>query len=1086
MTTLQALADARDEILKAELAALLHNLGKLDVNFLAEAVDGSTSHHIQQHNSEITNYIFKRFAKPDLGIFSSEMTEIVSISWKNKQEFRQALSNINIWTEEEQNNIQLLISDYKNQKENLPLLAKKIDSLWEFSRFFCSNGPLYFCHVEERQKNQQPLQQINAEIEDLQKSLKQPGTDKRELGNQLQNKKQKKSEVNHAVQEDRKKIRTTEEQNQLNLEIQLRGITLNLGGEIWSLADLLTLFWDDFFYKPDGNDYKRQSTLTRWLKSEHATRIPALLVLSHGEVSGTEKDNAGVPGSWENLILTTAFGFEQRKPTLWDMAENRWKIVDTALKIADHISKERFDFLDIAEKYLKDALSDTQWPWNEITLWNYASSIAALFKSSAASIVLCQSIPSVSDTRWRLLHVSFDGLAFWSHAHHITDMLARRETLQKGLDAVRELLEVQYPLGNEIYRDEHGSVFVVADFDNLLNLTDNRGESLKILLLEAFDGEGIKGELQPEIEVSKAYRGKEMKLAQILERRGLTRLLDVEQITPSWSEEFRPKQSPICTVCGIRPVGYPGEDADNTQDFAAWATQEKAMNQNICRVCLQRRGRRAKRWSNQEDTSFEQTVWIDEVADINAGVALIVSRFVLDDWLNGKLIATLQKSDSFARIQRCWETTRTFWKEIEQNILPKESGTQKQMRLMIQPTNAAHLQKSLANYHTYELDTKGIRIGVCWDADRGLFLSTANLRYVAKLLGIERKIWQDDEKLLAMLKDEVITGNLHIYERGGYGARERKISPVAENCQVIEESVFKPFIPLATEPAMFMALVPTNRAKDVARAIKAKYDKEMARVHDRLPIHLGIIFALRRTTVQTMLDAGRKMLTMPGQWEPWKVYPSPSSQRHIRFEQGSRSFFWEYPAYMGDGSTTDIWYSHLLTTDPSTDEINVVPVDQLQSGQTVYIRPSRFDFEFLDTTDRRFDIAYDQHGRRPARATRSYLLDDLDRLDVIWRVMKLLKPAQRHQVIQTIEATRELWYGNDRGGLSQQDEVFRQFVSDTLAGASWPEGRQWKQLSQKEQQLLMQAGVRGELADLLELHHAILKEEEEQPVNDLV
>jgi hypothetical protein len=260
----------------------------------------------------------------------------------------------------------------------------------------------------------------------------------------------------------------------------------------------------------------------------------------------------------------------------------------------------------------------------------------------------------------------------------------------------------------------------------------------------------------------------------------------------------------------------------------------------------------------------------------------------------------------------------------------------------------------------------------------------------------------------------------------------------------------------------------------------------MARVHDRLPIHLGIIFASRRTTVQTMLDAGRKMLTMPGQWEPWKVYPSPSSQRHIRFEQGSRSFFWEYPAYMGDGSTTDIWYSHLLTTDPSTDEINVVRVDQLQSGQTVYIRPSRFDFEFLDTTDRRFDIAYDQHGRRPARATRPYLLDDLDRFDVIWRVMKQLKPAQRYQVIQMIETTRELWYGNDRGGISQQDEVFRQFVSDTLAGASWPEGRQWKQLKHEEQQVLMQAGVRGELADLLELHHAILKEEEEQPANEHV
>lgn len=958
MTTLQALADARDEILKAELAALLHNLGKLSSAFIGQMTSFPSGY----------------------ADFSYQYITGILADW------------------------------YNAQSGSLP--RQDLDRVRDAANKAASPVTYDFLN--------QAIQSVN---------------------------------IRQWFQK---------------LQIQL---PYPLDDREYAFGDLIEFHRS--WHKAGGSP-NRISIIHGF-----TPLLTNIIHLAHDAASGGEKQNAQnlQQQRGEKLTKASAFGYESQVDLTNLETQRHTLLENTLFSLPNH--------QQVIENALKTALGDTQRPINDVTLWDLSFSTATFLKSSTAAAILT-STGYLPNDLWRLLHVSFDGLAFWSHAHHITDMLARRETLQKGLDAVRELLEVQYPLGNEIYRDEHGSVFVVADFDNLLNLTDNRGKSLKILLLEAFDGEDIKGELQPEIEVSKAYRGKEMKLAQTLERRGLTRLLDVEQITPSWSEEFRPKQAPICTVCGIRPVGYPGEDTNNTQDFAAWATQEKAMNQNICRVCLQRRGRRAKRWSNQEDTSFEQTVWIDEVADINAGVALIVGQFVLDDWLNGTLIATLQKSDSFARIQRCWETTRTFWKEIEQNIFPKDSGTQKQMRLMIRPTNAAHLQKSLANYHTYELATKGIRIGVCWDADSGLFLSTANLRYVAKLLGIERKIWQDDEKLLAMLKDEVITGNLHIYERGGYGARERKISPVAENCQVIEESVFKPFIPLATEPAMFMALVPTNRAKDVARAIKAKYDKEMARVRDRLPIHLGIIFASRRTTVQTMLDAGRKMLTMPGQWEPWKVYPSPSSQRHIRFEQGSRSFFWEYPAYMGDGSTTDIWYSHLLTTDPSTDEINVVPVDQLQSGQTVYIRPSRFDFEFLDTTDRRFDIAYDQHGRRPARATRPYLLDDLDRFDVIWRVMKQLKPAQRYQVIQMIETTRELWYGNDRGGISQQDEVFRQFVSDTLAGASWPEGRQWKQLKHEEQQVLMQAGVRGELADLLELHHAILKEEEEQPANEHV
>lgn len=92
---------------------------------------------------------------------------------------------------------------------------------------------------------------------------------------------------------------------------------------------------------------------------------------------------------------------------------------------------------------------------------------------------------------------------------------------------------------------------------------------------------------------------------------------------------------------------------------------------------------------------------------------------------------------------------------------------------------------------------------------------------------------------------------------------------------------------------------------------------------------------------------------------------------------------------------------------------------------------------------------------------------------MLWDCLKQLQPTQRHQIVSTIEATREVWYGIDSNDKSLSDPVFRQFVADTLAGAEW-RGDVWQRPEARD--ALIRAGVRGELADLLELRMEILKE----------
>jgi hypothetical protein len=310
-----------------------------------------------------------------------------------------------------------------------------------------------------------------------------------------------------------------------------------------------------------------------------------------------------------------------------------------------------------------------------------------------------------------------------------------------------------------------------------------------------------------------------------------------------------------------------------------------------------------------------------------------------------------------------------------------------------------------------------------------------------------------------------------------------------------------------------MALVPAEKSLEVIKAIKTKYEREMGKVRNRLPLHLGVVYFQRRTPLRSALDAGRQMLSYkaPDDQQLWQVSKSQCPLPPEAHAQGNDikqfektieltltrehyTITWSVPSYMGDRTTEDVWYPYVfLETNGDDNQVNgrqraiksqrpgttdpcwLVHAGDLKEGDWIYFTPSTFDFEFLDTTARRFEIYYDENGRRPRR-TRPFYLEDLDRFDILWKILQNLETSQRHQVIHTIEATREMWYGQDEESQSVNDSVFQQFVEDTLANATWSKEQPWKSIPKEQQIQLIDAGVRGELADLAELHMEILKE----------
>lgn len=820
--------------------------------------------------------------------------------------------------------------------------------------------------------------------------------------------------------------------------------------------------------------------------------------------TGSGNSGGGQPYLDRPMYQATAFGWETPvsgtsiPETLSDL------LTQLPLSTLNKIGTEdRYKWLAEMQRLMQHGIADTRRAINDVTLWDWGYSVASLVKPAAYTIFQSGWPIDVTTLAYRTLRINLDILGIYERSDKISDLLGIRDTLDKSFTSVQKLIESTMALGNRSYHDQTGAYYLLPDIENI--------EGLRSQIQEYFPKDA-----KPLVHIGKPVtisdldnenRGMDRRqrnaVADLISnpRQQAIQELDYPIDTDNnfFPDEFawkegRPENTEICTVCGTRPVGSPSESAEAERiaeqgyDLSdSWATEEKARSRNICRICLVRRGRRSQSWL---DSGLKGTIWTDEVADQNGRLALIVGSLGLDDWLNGDLLDTLmadinktRKMASPARLYRIAETGRDFWQEVTNKTTPDEIG-QRPYRLAIYPEDT-HLD--LGSAYAYELDLGDIALSVVWDRQKRRFVTNENLAYFFKRWSVFNNLSEQDAPneddletegaihLISYLEEAT---TLRVMEPSSFLTTSKEVTEITV-AQVDTLGEYTPQISLLAEPGLGMILVPAAKALSLAKAIKTKYETEMGRVLDRLPLHLGIVFFPRRTPLTAVLSAGRRLLQMPSRWEGWQV--EKYSNYGLSFSRNGRTFTHTYPEYMGDGETTDEWYPNLLTVDPTTAKNltakNAVKhVRMIMPGETVFIRPGLFDFVFLDATGRRFEVSYDtEAGKRPLRPTRPFLLADLDRLETLWQRLLHLEVSQRYQVIYAIETTREAWHGH-MPEESLTDPIFVQFVRDSLAGAAWDTNEPWSSFNESQKQQIVQAGIKGELADLAELHMKIMKE----------
>jgi len=785
---------------------------------------------------------------------------------------------------------------------------------------------------------------------------------------------------------------------------------------------------------PTVQSFSRTVTVIDLLNDRRQDTLGQFLSRCHNTAHFDKQEPVGGEQNYPGTQISSAFGFE--RPVGTNLKTRLWNLPWSKLAT---LASDRQNLREAISTLFAQAVADSRRPINEVDLWSWGSLVGALYKSALAGSLLTGRVPSAQDLRWRLLSVRVDGLAYISNVARVPDLLTRQKLLSDALDQVRTLLEVQYPLGSEVYRDQDGSIFIVPDVLDLLKIPDDQGTTLEKRIIQTFTKK-VEGDLLPVVTLEQTpWWGQDPNWSrnatttndELPDVKGMLTKPVATQADVQVIEDFWQGQSgnwEVCPVCRLRPM-QEGKEA--------------------CETCLKRRVSRIKTW----ESNPAQTIWIDEIADHNDRVALIVGRFGLDDWLSGDLVQTMlvkavpnnpkdcvPKNPSPARLRRVWETCQRFWTEtVEREILARHHSHGAQnpglrcARLLLTPDKTNGWREDVP----YDGVVNDGEISLLWRKDVQQFITISNLELAGDI--------QPGQTIVVSEPD-----------------RPQQISFVIQN-KAWATGKYTPYLRLLASPDQFLALVPAAAALEIAKNIRQEYQKQFGKVQNRLPLFLGLVFFQRKVSLTAVMDTARRMLAAPLKDELWTVGQDVTSGQ-VKFMNDVE---WNIPTVMGDGTTPDNWYPYFFFSGTPSHAQHyfqhngswLVHVDDLKQGDEVKVIPSRFTYLFLETTARRFRFD-------PERDV--MLLDELPRLMKMWDDLKGsgITDTGLRNVQALLERKGETWGRNSK--------EFEHLARTTLKEAGLFERKDQNGNSLPDV-VTPQDVVSGRFARCLELHLYILK-----------
>ncbi len=668
------------------------------------------------------------------------------------------------------------------------------------------------------------------------------------------------------------------------------------------------------------------------------------------------------------------------------------------------------------------------------------------------------------NTRWRVLTVGLGAGHYEARAVRIGDWTGVRREIERFFEAVCKCFEVELAVGSLLYRDDDLLAFSFPGGAAGEEDPEDVREPLREDIQKRVDELAGRLDTPPVVRLSDSTRSMIRMALEVEEARSALRVpLHRSWQLP---QNEKAKGGHTCPVCGLRPNGSSGSRRQKKgtpcelckerrhgrlQDWLAgqvegdsiWISEVADRHDRVALLTLSLglgdwldgtavdslRAQSVVEWATQNATESkplparhdELSPWMlkamgtgNEASQaksliqkkLAAGLqkkswkdffALMVQdRADAPSWANleghdarrAEWLAQqlFRKNASPGRVRRFWETTETFFSELLarfREIASHSANRRRVRRLVVTPKSGSWTERQIYAGH----------FGAGDDAAPLEFVCTGNNQLVT-ICNLARVFGSGDEpgtlrgKTLDLVDDE--------------GTRRvLTVDRVAEAPAPL--GTYHPLIVLDRSPTRFRLLVPLDAVGACVQAAVEKWEVEMARVWDRLPLRVGVVAFPRKLPYQAVVEAARNVeddLARCGQ-ETWRVHDvrtldgvtalslvRPDGEHQlitvpVALRDGRPDVFYPYCA-VGDVRIREphdfaapAW--NRTTKQHDTRVYRWMP--ELRPGDGVRVAPSRVARVFLDSTARRFEPV-------PVR-----YLDDWCAAREVWRRVQEAAPS---------------------------------------------------------------------------------------------
>jgi len=742
---------------------------------------------------------------------------------------------------------------------------------------------------------------------------------------------------------------------------------------------------------------------------------------------------------------------------LLEAADKNWKETDDAVLLREEV------YDAVYRKFTEGrALAETTRPANDVGLSDHVFGTTAFFKALWVQQILGLPICTKSNKKPKKMRASVDCTDHFTlfyikifyekefdRVEKIADLLGRLRRLEQVKAKLKKFIELECVLGNEIYAE--------PGFSCLLLPVQFTEEEFQAELKEKVGGFLKQALSQNRLFLAYKLGFKKTKLihkdfpAAHREAQKESKMEDpwyVQDFRQMWEKQ---KAAETCPLCRMLP---------------AVTKKGETRSQRLCENCryLRQEGHRA-RGKDQHGT-----VWIDEISDPDTGrVAVLSIEVPLERWLDEKGMLQLHRYDShrekqaktpsYERMRRIWRSTHDFFEEFEKKI-QEELGYKQRFSFTLDHTEG--IEKS--RFYTLLKAPEGAEVYI---GSRGNETVT-RLQVPSSWQGINTLTLQKDTRDRSEFKVRVAESKLERYY---------------------------PYTKILQKMNHLVLCVPARNAGKLTAILVELFEERFPKALGKLPLSVGLLYAHAKTPLSFLLQGVFKMSrylnAQANTLLSGKVIQEPDNSGlfYLNIKEVPEENV-EVRINLGD-KCTDKYYTRLpvefsRTTGKEDNEIELwnkkkyiaKEVKKLKKNEVVNVLLGAFDFEFLDTAGRRFDLYLDEsnkkrvahalfgtNGPRPYNIYHLKLLKKLEAIIIKQKEQSDLTDTKLQNIFTLLSTKLAEWYKTPENYRNQ--DSYQRLAAAVL--------KKEMDLTVEERTFLEKAVLSGLFFDWVELFYRIEK-----------